>query len=513
MVKKVLNIVTVVLSIFTATIHCNAQDLMMYNVTRMPFNTNYFNEISPVIGKDGGIMFCSDRRLTALVDKTSFDGRRLFNIFQIAKSDLSNIDAIIEPKNEPSKISFDVRRLLNIFHTTSDTSNNFTVTELQSERAMKFNSGPFCISADGRIIYFTSEVETDKNTLDKNFVNRNGIFIAELSGGQMLNAQPFRYNSLEYDVGQPSLSADGKTLYFVSNKPGGYGGSDIYYCELVNNEWSEPVNIGANVNSSASECYPFIHSSGRLYFSSDREGGIGKLDIYSTKKVDGKWEGPILLPEPINSKSDDFSFVFDADLQKGYFSSNRANYDDIYSFTSNIRRMVICDTLQENSHCYLFEEVNAVNEDSSSSFRYIWKFGDGTTAIGVSVVHCYEKPGVYLVQLDVENLITNEVLFNEKSETLYTYDIEQPYITSPDVAVAGAMIKLDADKTYLPGWDIGQYYWNFDDETIQVGKEVNKVYTKPGTYNVQLIVTEKALNGEVIRETCVCKNITVSAGQ
>lgn len=514
MVKKVLNIITVVLSIFAATIHCKAQDLMMYSVKRMPFNTNYFNEISPVIGKDGGIMFCSDRRLTALVDKTSFDGRRLFNIFQIAESDLLNINTIIEPKDErTSKISFDIKRLLNIFQTASDTSNSYTVTELQSERTMKFNSGPFCISADGRIIYFTSEVETDKNTLDRNFVNRNGIFIAELLGNEMLNVQPFPYNSLEYDVGQPSLSADGKTLYFASNKPGGYGGTDIYYCELVNGEWSEPINLGSNVNSSASESYPYIHPTGKLYFSSDRDGGIGKLDIYSTRNVNGKWEEPILLPEPINSASDDFAFVLEPNQQKGYFASNRANNDDIYSFTSHIRRMAVCDTLQENSYCFLFIEENAIKADITDSFRYIWNFGDGNTATGAEVVHCYEKPGAYLVQLDVENFITNEMLYNEKSDSVYVSDIEQPYITSPDVATAGAVIKLDANNTYLPGWNIDQYYWNFDDETIQIGKEVDKVYTKPGTYNVQLIVTEKALNGETIRETCVCKNIIISAGQ
>ena len=505
MVKKVLNIIL----IFTATIYCKAQTLPMYSIQRMPFNTNYFNEMSPVIGKDGGIMFCSDRRLSALVDQTSFDGRRLFNIFQITESDLSNINSIIESKSERTN---KIQSLFNIFQTTRSDTNSYAVIELQSERSMKFNIGPFCISADGRVIYFTSEVETGKQVQDRHFVNRNGIFIAELRGNEILNVQPFLYNSLEYDVGQPSLSADEKTLYFASNKPGGYGGTDIYYSELVNNEWSEPINLGADVNSSASESYPFIHSSGKLYFSSDRDGGIGKLDIYSTRKVDGKWEKPILLPEPINSTSDDFAFVFDPNQQKGYFTSNRANHDDIYSFTSHIRRMAVCDMLQENSYCYQFIEENEIRADTVTPFRYIWNFGDGNLAEGIDVIHCYEKPGTYFVQLDVENLVTNEMLYNEVSYTLYVADIEQPYITSPDVAVAGAMIKLDANNTYLPGWDIDQYYWNFDDETIQVGKEVDKVFMKPGTYNIQLIVSEKALSGEAIRETCVCKNIIILDG-
>ena len=251
--KKVLNIITIALFAFVATIYSTAQVPSLYNVNRMSFNTNHFNEMSPVIGKDGGIMFCSDRRISAITNRTSFDGRRLFNIFHATAE--------------------------------SDSLSNNTIIGLQNERTMKFNSGPFCISADGRYIYFTSEVETGKQARNKKFVNHNGIFIAELSENEMINVQPFRYNSAEYDVGQPSLSVDGKTLYFVSNKPGGFGGSDIYYSELINGEWSNPVNLGRDVNSSASDNYPYIHPSGKLYFSSDRVGGIGNLDIYSTSQI------------------------------------------------------------------------------------------------------------------------------------------------------------------------------------------------------------------------------------
>jgi hypothetical protein len=280
---------------------------------------------------------------------------------------------------------------------------------------------------------------------------------------------------------------------------------------LVNNEWTEPVNLGPEVNSAASESYPYIHSSGKLYFSSDRVGGIGKLDIYSTSNVYGKWIKPTLMPEPINSATDDFAFVIDPNLQKGYFTSNRASGDDIYSFTSHLKRMAICDVLQENSYCYAFYEENAVKTDTIP-FRYIWNFGDGNTATGDSVVHCYEKPGTYLMQLDIVNLITGDTLYNEKSESLIITDIEQPYITSPDGAPTGAAIKLDAGNTYLPGWNIDQYYWNFDDETVQIGTAVDKVYTRPGTYNVQLIVSETLFDG-TIREACVCKNIIISDGQ
>jgi hypothetical protein len=475
MIKRTVNIILIILGVLAIAPQTAAQQPSLYNVKKMSFSSAYFSEISPVIVKDG-VVFCSDRRFSGIKDRTSFDGRRLYNMYLAERI---------------------------------DTSGWRELKELKSDRTTKFNNGPFCIAPDGKTVYFTSEVETGKNAKNRKFRNHSGIFIGDLSGSNLQGVRPFRYNNTAYDIGQPSVSSDGKYLYFASNMPGGQGGSDIYYCELINNEWSAPVNLGPVVNSTASENYPVIHPTGKLYFTSNRTGGIGNLDVYSVIKYEGKWEKPVLLPEPINSTSDDFAFVAESNQQKGFFSSNRANNDDIYSFTSLIRRMDICDTLQENSYCYRFLEENAAKLDTTP-FRYEWKFGDGTKASGAVVEHCYTKPGAYLVQLDVVNLITKEVLYNEKSDSLIITDIEQPYITAPEVAEAGKVIRLNADNTYLPGWNISQYYWNFGDESIQIGREVDKTYLKPGIYNVQLIVSEEPVPGGEAREKCICKNITIS---
>ncbi len=320
--------------------------------------------------------------------------------------------------------------------------------------------------------------------------------------------RPFKYNNPQYNVGQPSISKDGKYIFFASDMPGGNGGSDLYYCELINGEWATPVNLGPKVNSAGTENYPYIHPSGRLYFTSDRPGGIGKLDIYYTTLNNGTWDEPVLLPEPINSASDDFAFVAEPDLQKGYFSSNRRREDDIYEFVSTIIRKASCDTLAENNYCYRFYEENAIKYDTLP-FRYEWKFGDGKTATGSDVIHCFDSPGTYKVQLDVVNLITKEINYNEKSETVVVTEIEQPYISAPDRIVANKTISLSADSTNLPGWKISRYYWNFGDETVAVGPDVPKSYRKPGTYNIQLIVTADAESGGKPREACISKNIIV----
>lgn len=473
MLKKILHIIFI-LTIIQVTCRAQSKEPPIYRVTKVSFNEGAYSEISPVIVKDG-IIFCSNRRFSGLKDRTTFEGRRLYNIYKVVKKDT------VWEKPE----------------------------EIKSERANLFNIGPLCIAPDDKTVYFTSEIETGKAAKKRNFKNHSGIFIAELSGTNLSPVRPFPYNNPQYNIGQPSISRDGKYLFFVSTIPGGQGGSDIYYCEWNNGEWNAPVNPGPSVNSSANENYPFMHPSGKLYFSSGRPGGMGKMDVYYTMLYLGKWEAPVAMPEPINSPSDDFAFIAEDDMQTGYFSSDRRRTDDIYKFASTIIRKASCDTLVENNYCYQMVEENAIKFDTLP-FRYEWKFGDGNKGVGASVIHCYSGPGSYLIQLDVVNLITKEILYNEKTYNLEIKKVEQPYISGPDKGTAALNLKFSADSTNLPEWTISRYYWNFGDETALIGKDVDKKYMKPGTYNIQLIVTAEPEPGGVIREACVCKNITIT---
>lgn len=471
--KRGLSII-LILFVVLAENMLKAQEKSPFEVRRLPINLSGFSEISPVIIKDG-ILFCSDRRLSGVTDRTSFDNRRLYSIYVAERKDSSEW-------HKPGAV--------------------------KSERSSQFNTGPLSIAPDQVTVFFTSEIETGVPSRSRKFRNRSGIFTARLEGLQLNSIEPFKYNSLEYDIGQPSVSDDGRFLFFASDMPGGLGGSDIYFCESVNGEWSEPVNLGSKVNSPETDNYPCIHPSGKLYFTSNRPGGLGGLDVYYSDNIDGVWETPVRLHEPVNSNSDDFAFVAYPDLQKGYFSSNRRRNDDIYEFTTTIIRKASCNPLEINNYCYEFVEENAVKYDSMP-FRFEWKFGDGNKAMGRIVEHCYAGPGKYLVQLDVTNLVTNEVKLNEKSEMLLIEDVEQPYISCPETAYAGSVIRFSADSTNLPGWDISQYYWNFGDETISIGKNVEKSFTRPGTYNVQLIISTKPEQGGMAREACVSRNIII----
>lgn len=451
-----------------------AQKPAIFEIRKMPFNQTGFSEISPVILRDG-ILFCSNRRFSAVQDRTSFDGRRLYNIYIAEKRDSAR---------------WTKPRLVN------------------SERVEQFNNGPLCISPDGNTVYFTSEIETGQAAKRRDFRNHNGIFIAEMTGTNLVNIKPFIHNNPGYEVAHPSVSPDGRYLYFASDMPGTLGKSDIWRSEFVNGEWSVPANLGPGINTANSESYPFVHASGKLYFTSDRPGGHGGLDVYSSSFWDDRWDEPVLLPEPLNSPSDDFAFTSSEDMQTGYFSTNRGFNDDIYMFTSTIVRKASCDEMVENIYCFRFIEENAVKYDTIP-FVYRWRFGDGESAEGHVVEHCYPGPGKYQVRLDVMNLVTNELIANEKTEMVIIEDAVQPYITAPDSAFAGRALRLDAKSTNLPGFDVDRFYWNFGDETIDTGDEVSKTFRRPGVYNVQLIVTSKQQAGGAAQERCVSKNIRI----
>lgn len=179
-------------------------------------------------------------------------------------------------------------------------------------------------------VYFTSnnymhgEWKSDNLKIFKAKVDKNGNWT---------DFQTLPFNHDDYDTGHPMLSADGKKLYFVSNMPGGLGDKDIWVVEINKGHYGKPVNLGPTVNSKFKEYTPFVEGN-VLYFSSNRPKGMGGFDIYMTR-LDGSISTPINLKAPMNSKGDDISFIINSETQKGYFSSNRSGGkgdDDIYYF-------------------------------------------------------------------------------------------------------------------------------------------------------------------------------------
>ncbi|MDA7744771.1 OmpA family protein [bacterium] len=210
------------------------------------------------------------------------------------------------------------------------------VQKLDKSIETPFHQGPASFTGDGQSVWFTRNNPNSKKGKGGNDILHLTLYSARMTSTKLEDIQPFSYNDAAYSVGQASVSEDGETLYFVSNMPGGYGGTDIYRTTMNDSgDWSTPENLGEFINTEGNEMFPFIHSSGFLFFSSNGHQGLGGLDVY---KVHLEKHPQVIdnLNAPINSSKDDFAFVIDKEFSQGYFSSNRSGgvgSDDIYAFT------------------------------------------------------------------------------------------------------------------------------------------------------------------------------------
>jgi outer membrane protein OmpA-like peptidoglycan-associated protein len=223
---------------------------------------------------------------------------------------------------------------LELYTMQKDEDGNWLSPELlKGDVNGRFHEGPATFSPDGNTIYFTrSNYFKRKMVVNESAENNLKIFQAKLVNGKWKNLVEFPFNSDDYSVGHPALSSDGKTMYFVSDMPGGFGGSDIYKTKWENNVWSKPENLGIEVNTNGNEMFPYFHSDGALYFSSDAHNTMGGLDVFITYFNGTKWAKPENLNYPLNSIKDDFGFSLNKDETKGFVSSSRTNADKMYSF-------------------------------------------------------------------------------------------------------------------------------------------------------------------------------------
>jgi outer membrane protein OmpA-like peptidoglycan-associated protein/tetratricopeptide (TPR) repeat protein len=201
----------------------------------------------------------------------------------------------------------------------------------------KYNEGPACYDSDGRTLAFTRNgFLKGKVIAGKDKTNHLQIYIATDKMHDWKNIKPFNQNSTSYSVCHPAFSMDGKTMYFVSDMPGGFGGTDIYMSKNDNGKWSDPVNMGISINTEGNELFPSVLRDSILYFASNGKGGMGGLDIFAAQINSEKVKEVVNMGYPINTAFDDFGLIYNKSKKTGFFSSNRPGgkgKDDIYRFT------------------------------------------------------------------------------------------------------------------------------------------------------------------------------------
>jgi outer membrane protein OmpA-like peptidoglycan-associated protein len=221
---------------------------------------------------------------------------------------------------------------------------------------------------DGKTIYFTRN-NSKNGTKRKNDqkISNLQIFKAELVNGKWTNIVSLPFNSSDYSVEHPALSADEKVLYFASDMPGAIGSFDIYSVNVNKGAFDAPKNLGSIINTDKREQFPFVSSDNKLYFSSDGHLGYGSLDVFVSDISSEGYSKPVNIGLPLNSNLDDFSFNIDANTKEGYFASNREGgkgNDDIYQFKET-KDLIVEDCKQYIAGIITDIDTNLVLENST----------------------------------------------------------------------------------------------------------------------------------------------------
>ena len=283
-----------------------------YEVKHTDFNSS-FDDFSPAFYGDG-LVFSSERDQGAAVRREYlWTGNPFLELYYVDAKQMDSEDCGNVVFGRPDKFS--------------------------PKLNTKYNDAAVAFSADQQEIYFTRNNILDGNVgeSDDGIVKLKVFYAKSLGEGKWGELQSLPFNSDEYNVVHPALSNDGSKLYFSSDMPGGFGGMDLYVSEQESGRWGPPMNLGPAVNTEGHEIFPKISTAdGRLYFASDGQVGLGGLDIYYvTDRGNGDWAEPTNLGYPINTISDDFGIIFNEAGTCGYFSSDRqggVGRDDIYSF-------------------------------------------------------------------------------------------------------------------------------------------------------------------------------------
>jgi outer membrane protein OmpA-like peptidoglycan-associated protein/tetratricopeptide (TPR) repeat protein len=267
-----------------------------YNVKSVTINSKY-TDFGAMLTNDNILYFSSSRKLSK--KKTGWKEESYLDLYQ---STLSENDSL-SPATEIEEIN-------TIWH-----------------------DGPACVSYDGNTIYFSRDSRVLNDYQDfkdiKTKFSQMYLFKATKVNNKWTKITQLPFNNKNYSISNPSITKDGKTLYFNSNMPGGFGENDIWKIEIGEGDiFGAPINLGKNVNTEGNEQFPSISDDNTLFFSSSSRQGLGGLDVFSINL--DKSDEAQNLGKPVNSEKDDFAFSFNAKRNIAFFSSNREDSDDLF---------------------------------------------------------------------------------------------------------------------------------------------------------------------------------------
>lgn len=278
-------------------LHFHFKDSSSVQISSLNINTEHV-EFSPTY-YNNGIVFLSDQHTSEINNVMNWSAEEYTNIYYTEEREDGTMKQPVE------------------FH--SGLSSNY-------------HEGPLVFYDNNKIIFTRTGVQNTKT----------GEAHLELYGAEYddksdkwINVSPLHFNNKYYSVGHPAITKDGNKLIFSSNKPRGYGGTDLYVSHMVNGKWSREENLGESINTKGNEMFPYFPNADEIVFSSNGHGGLGDLDLFRVNLSISFDEAVENLGYPYNSPNADFGYISNESGGNGYFTSNRANGgldDDIYRF-------------------------------------------------------------------------------------------------------------------------------------------------------------------------------------
>ncbi len=343
------------------------------------------------------------------------------------------------------------------------------------------NQGSCFFDTETSSLYYSGDVPTQSHY--KKY--KLAIFSSEFKDNQFLYPKIELILADTFSAAHPMLYKG--RLYFSANLAGGKGKTDIYYAEKLNNEWVNIKNC-AFLNTPENEYFPYVINNEEIYFSSNRPGGYGKLDVYKCTTIDSTYLIQN-LGNPVNTKFDDFGVYIDSLQEGGYFSSNRKKgQDDIYFFKQTWPVFKNCKDPVVEDYCYNLTEESTLDSDSLKGYYYQWSFGDGTKEKGLTVRHCFPGPASYLINLNIIDSVTKAVFMSQATFDLKVDSIVQLKINCLDTVLQNKKFNINTDWTYLPDNKINGYYFEVDGKRMR-GRSHDHVFADKGRHKVLLGVS------------------------
>lgn len=351
------------------------KDSAQYEIQYMDQMNSRFADFSPTYYENGLVFVSARKKGTAIKRVFGLDETPFLDLYLYPDSTLTFIPTEESDDFYPTDPDLNVLDPIMEYETTQAVRGlpDIQVEEFSKKLNSKYHEGPLTFSKDFKTVIFTRNnyLNGRVRKSDDGF-NMLKLYMAEKNGDKWTNITELPFNSNNYSTGHPAFSPENQRLYFVSDMPGGYGGTDIYYVDFINGEWGSPINLGPEINTEGNEMFPFIDQYGNMYFASDGLPGLGGLDIFYIELRNGIPQSEAEnLGAPINSSKDDFGLITDGNRLSGFFSSNRKrgySDDNIYSFVRGCNELNLLvferETLQPITNAEVRVVRNGVNRDA-----------------------------------------------------------------------------------------------------------------------------------------------------